>query len=121
MAFFRLGAKCPFAHGRDELQTVTAQLDPTFLHRSLVRNVRNVQMSRPAHKDRWHEHCDTHFGGTRDPSWRSSEELRGFLLSLVKRPVVCEYDESFHASLVDRVKVARDSSADGAAQWAKHC
>ena len=72
--FCRNGRLCAFAHEAGELYS-----PPQSSHAALVEEVWSVQRKSFAHRNLRHSYCDEHFAGTRDPSWRSSEDLRAFL------------------------------------------
>ena len=73
-----------------------------------------------AHRKFWHSYCDEHFAGARDPSWRSSEDLRACLDILAATSVMSGREAKDHAELVEQVKTLQKSSMQGKLQWRTH-
>ena len=73
----RNGRLRTFAHEAGELHSPP----PQSLQAALVEEVCSVQEKSFAHMKLWHRYGDEDFAGSRDPSWRSSMELRAFSVS----------------------------------------
>jgi hypothetical protein len=84
---------------------------------ALVEEIGRVQRTSFARRKLWHDYCDEHFAGTRDPSWRNSAELRAFLDLLAATPVMTTKAANAHAELVEEVKMIQRTTVQGRDQW----